>query len=224
MLPSHLVWARSPRGATISEGAPSPSLAYFGHFAAFVPQKVRSLIVTGWLHCKITLARSTNRASVVCPAASLRNWLCSIALNVKGSLHRRSMLPSVWVTRRLGSPSSSGRLWSTRLTGDGGTMEAVGFAQQLVGTLTKHDPRAGALCVVGNAIEAAVGLESPQGFVALLVLAAGSTKCNVMSLFVPSPHGKLPTLKRGTPAELADVLAGPLKRLWADKLPQVHIH
>lgn len=94
-------------------------------------------------------------------------------------------------------------------------MDARAFAGQVLAALVKLDPRASALEVRARGPAAVIGLEDEGEFVPLLRVAAPSAHYNVMSLFV-SHHGRwLPTLKRGTPQQLADELAGPLQHLWA---------
>jgi hypothetical protein len=51
--------------------------------------------------------------------------------------------------------------------------------------------------------------------VPLLRLGAPSAACNVMSLFVSHRRQWMPTFLRGTPAQLAEQLAGPFAYLWA---------
>jgi hypothetical protein len=52
-------------------------------------------------------------------------------------------------------------------------------------------------------------------FVPLLRLGAPSAACNVMSLFVYHHRQWMPTFLRGTPARLAEQLAGPFAYLWS---------
>ncbi len=59
-----------------------------------------------------------------------------------------------------------------------------------------------------------IGLDDEGQFVPLLKLAGESAAVNVMSLFVRHQARWMPTLQRGTPAQLAEALAGPLLHLW----------
>src|SRR5688572_12690832 len=93
---------------------------------------------------------------------------------------------------------------------------AANFASSLLFELRQRDDRAGVLCVrpSSRSKEAIVGLHDDGEFVPLLKLGAASAAFNVMGLFVLH-HGRwMPTFQRGTPVQLADLLAGPLHHLW----------
>jgi len=94
-------------------------------------------------------------------------------------------------------------------------MNAESFAIMLLAQLRELDPQADALKNApahGGAVT--LGIED-EGFEPLLRLSAGSAKFNVMSLFVRHHGHWAPTFQRGTPGELAEQLAGPLRHLWA---------
>lgn len=96
------------------------------------------------------------------------------------------------------------------------TSPAASFASSLLFELQERDDRAGVLCVrpSSRSKEAVVGLHDDGEFVPLLKLGAASAAFDVMGLFAPH-HGRwMPTFQRGTPAQLADLLAGPLHHLW----------
>ncbi len=90
------------------------------------------------------------------------------------------------------------------------------FASKLLRELQKRDPRACVLRVHDQPRMRAVviSLLDDGEFVPLLRLGAPSAACNVMSLFVPHRGHWIPTFRRGTPAMLADELAGPFSYLW----------
>jgi hypothetical protein len=88
------------------------------------------------------------------------------------------------------------------------------FASDLLAELRKRDPRAVALRANGRGQTCVIGIEDDGEFVPLLKLTGASAKFNVMSLLVYH-HGRWqPTLKRGTPEELAMPLTGELQHLW----------
>jgi hypothetical protein len=90
------------------------------------------------------------------------------------------------------------------------------FALSVLAKLRQRDPRAKALrrqsC--GPSKGVVIGLDDDGQFVPLLKLAGASPAVNVMSLFVRHQARWMPTLQRGTPAQLAEALAGPLLHLW----------
>ena len=94
-------------------------------------------------------------------------------------------------------------------------MNPESFASALLAELRKLDPRAQALKTRrpsrGGAV--VIGLDD-DGFQPLLRLSSGSAKFNVMSLFVRHRRNWAPAFQRGTPAALAEQLAGPLQHLW----------
>jgi hypothetical protein len=93
-------------------------------------------------------------------------------------------------------------------------MSPESFASALLAQLRKLDPRAQALKTQrGRDRSIALGIDD-EGFQPLLLLSAGSAKFNVMSLFVRHHSRWAPTFQRGTPAALAEQLAGPLQHLW----------
>lgn len=88
------------------------------------------------------------------------------------------------------------------------------FTSALLAELRKRDPRARALKEQrGRDRSIVLGIDD-EGFQPLLRLTAGSAKFNVMSLFVRHRNSWAPTFQRGTPAALAEQLAGPLQHLW----------
>ena len=94
-------------------------------------------------------------------------------------------------------------------------MTAESFAVVLLARLRELDPEAQAL-KKGPARRGGVTLGiDDEGFQPLMRLSAGSAKLNVMGLFVRRHHSWFPTFQRGTPGELAQQLAGPLRHLWA---------
>ncbi len=93
-------------------------------------------------------------------------------------------------------------------------MSAHDFASRLLGELRQRDPRARALQTrPGRKSTVEIGIDD-EGFVPLLRLSGGSAKFNVMSLLVRHRNTWAPTFQRGTPAALAEQLAGPLHYLW----------
>ena len=93
-------------------------------------------------------------------------------------------------------------------------MSPDSFASALLAELRRLDPRAHALEKApsrGGAV--VVGIDD-EGFQPLLRVSSGSAKFNVMSLFVRHHRSWAPTFQRGTPAALAEQLAGPLQHLW----------
>ncbi len=88
------------------------------------------------------------------------------------------------------------------------------FTSELLAELRKLDPRAQALkkrpSRGGGVV---VGIDD-DGFQPLLRVSSGSARFNVMSLFVRHHRSWAPTFQRGTPAALAEQLAGPLQHLW----------
>jgi len=93
-------------------------------------------------------------------------------------------------------------------------MTPESFASTLLAELRKLDPRARALKTQrGRDRSVVLGIDD-EGFQPLLRLSAGSAKFNVMSLFVRYHNGWAPTFQRGTPAALAEQLAGPFQHLW----------
>ncbi|MHB8467859.1 MAG: hypothetical protein ACYDD7_23830 [Acidimicrobiales bacterium] len=91
-----------------------------------------------------------------------------------------------------------------------------GFAQDVLTALRQRDARADGLRLdaAPRARRPVIGLDDGGEFVPLLRLDDAAAAVNVMSLWVWH-HGRWqPTFERGTPAELADRLAGPLHYLW----------
>jgi hypothetical protein len=84
----------------------------------------------------------------------------------------------------------------------------------LLAELRQRDPRAAALIRRSRGKASIIGIEDDGEFVPLLKLDAGSAAFNVMSLFVHHQGRWQPTLKRGIPNDLAEILAGPLNYLW----------
>ena len=90
------------------------------------------------------------------------------------------------------------------------------FAGEVLARLRQKDARAAALVQRGGPRSKGVpiGIVDQGEFVPLLKLDAASAACNVLSLFVRHHELWMPTLQRGTPAMLADLLAGPFSYLW----------
>ena len=94
-------------------------------------------------------------------------------------------------------------------------MSAESLASELLARLRELDPRAQALKTKrGRGNSVVLGIDD-DGFQPLLYLDRGSAKFNVMSLFARHGRSWAPTFQRGTPAALAQQLAGPLQHLWA---------
>jgi hypothetical protein len=92
----------------------------------------------------------------------------------------------------------------------------VTFAEQLLVDLSKLDPLAKALILESSPRARRVALGIYDGeFVRLLGLGSPSASVNVMSLFVWHHNNWAPTFERGTPALLAQKLAGPLRFTWS---------
>jgi hypothetical protein len=96
------------------------------------------------------------------------------------------------------------------------SQRAESFAQHVLSQLRCRDSRAGVLHVQrgGRTQGAVIGIMDGGEFVPLLMLDAASAAYNVMSLFEFHRQGWVPTLKRGTPIQLAELLAGPMSYLW----------
>jgi hypothetical protein len=93
-------------------------------------------------------------------------------------------------------------------------MNSDSFASRMLAELRQLDPRAGALKKrPSRSGTVVVGIDD-EGFQPLLRVSSGSGKFNVMSLFVRHQRSWAPTFQRGTPAALAEQLAGPLQHLW----------
>ena len=93
----------------------------------------------------------------------------------------------------------------------------VTFAQQVLVELSRRDPLAEAL-IVENAPRSkrvALGIHDDGEFVRLIGLGSPSASVNVMSLFVWHHNNWAPTFERGTPALLAEKLAGHLRFTWS---------
>lgn len=91
---------------------------------------------------------------------------------------------------------------------------ALSFASSLLGELRQRDARAQALSFRVRGKLAIIGIDDEGEFVPLLKLDAGSAAFNVMSLFVHHQGRWLPTLKRGIPKDLAEILATSLSYTW----------
>ena len=91
----------------------------------------------------------------------------------------------------------------------------ISFARLLLSSLLQRDARAARLRLSEARTRGPViGLDDGGEFVPLLRLDTPSAAGDVMSLSV-NLHGRWqPTHERGTPAQLADLLAGPLQHLW----------
>lgn len=94
---------------------------------------------------------------------------------------------------------------------------AESFALALLAHLRERDPAAASLRIQPGprARGAVVGIDDDGEFVPLLKLDAPSAAYNVMSLFIYHHDRWTPTCQRGTPTELTDLLAGPLRYVWA---------
>jgi hypothetical protein len=90
------------------------------------------------------------------------------------------------------------------------------FALAVLAELRQRDHRAEALRLQPTrpSQDVVMGLDDDGEFVPLLKLASASAAVNVMSLFVRHQARWVPTFQRGTPAQLAQALAGPLQHLW----------
>jgi hypothetical protein len=90
------------------------------------------------------------------------------------------------------------------------------FARLLLQELKQRDPRAVALQIqqAPRAKKVSLGIVDDGEFVPLLGLDNASAAVNVMSLWVWHHRQWKPTFHRGTPAELAEHLVGPLHFLW----------
>ena len=93
-------------------------------------------------------------------------------------------------------------------------MSAQSFASSLLAELRRLDPRAAALLIRARGQTAVIGIEDDGEFVPLLKLAGASGKFNVMSLHVYHNGRWQPTLKRSTPAGLAEPLTGEIQHVW----------
>jgi len=93
-------------------------------------------------------------------------------------------------------------------------MNAFAFAQQLVSALRARCPEAAPLRAQQARAAADIGTDDGGEFEPLLRLKNPSNAFNVMSLWVRHGRGWQPTFVRGTPAEIADKLAGPYAFLW----------
>lgn len=91
------------------------------------------------------------------------------------------------------------------------------FATTLLRELRRADPRAAVLQLEDRPSlrTPVIGLVDEGEFVPLLRLGAPSAACNVMSLFAYHHRQWVPTFVRGTPAMLAEELAGPSAYLWS---------
>lgn len=93
-------------------------------------------------------------------------------------------------------------------------MRPEDFGADLLGRLRHAHPEASALQCRACRQGAEMGVQDGTEFVLLLKLTGASPACNVMTLLVRQGRGWAPTFLRGTPAELAAPLAGPLQHLW----------
>jgi hypothetical protein len=92
---------------------------------------------------------------------------------------------------------------------------ASSFASDLLAELRRRDPLAQGLVSRSRGKAAVIGIVDEGDFVPLLRLDAGSAAFNKMSLFVHHRRSWEPTFLAGTPAMLAEPLAGELRYLWA---------
>lgn len=92
--------------------------------------------------------------------------------------------------------------------------DALLFAHHMLAHLRQLDARAVPLQAKAQGSNAIVGLHDEGVWVPLLRLAAATPKYNKMMLY--APHGRYwaPTLKKGTPQMLAEVLAREFSFLW----------
>lgn len=88
------------------------------------------------------------------------------------------------------------------------------FAQALLRALVGHDPSAVALKARARGRTSVLGVEDFGDWVPLLRLSNPSASCNVMDVDVRQGQGWAPGFTRGTPAQLAEQLAGPLAFTW----------
>lgn len=88
------------------------------------------------------------------------------------------------------------------------------FAQALLRALVGHDPTAAALMSRARGRTSVIGVEDFGEWVPLLRLSNPSASFNVMDVDVRQGGGWAPGFTRGTPAQLAEQLAGPLAFTW----------
>ena len=90
------------------------------------------------------------------------------------------------------------------------------FTRLLLQELKQRDPRAAALQLqqAPGAKKVSLGVMDEGQFVPLLGLDNASAAVNVMSVWVWHQGQWKPTFRRGTPAQLAEQLTGPLHFLW----------
>ncbi len=103
-------------------------------------------------------------------------------------------------------------------------MSAEVFARELVRALGKHDPRA-LLLKVKKAPQktAIIGIEDEDEWTPLLKLGAATPKFAKMMLIVPQGDRWIPTMQKGSPEQLAELLASPLRHLWQIPLEMLHM-
>lgn len=92
--------------------------------------------------------------------------------------------------------------------------DAFSFAQSLIARVRSHFPEAAALRPRKGRDGADIGIEDDGEFEPVFRVKNGSKAGNVMSLWVYLHEQWQPTFIRGTPAEIAEKLAGPFTYLW----------
>ena len=103
-------------------------------------------------------------------------------------------------------------------------MSAEVFAQELVCALAKHDPRALLLKArKGPQRTAIIGLVDEDEWIPLLKLGAATPKFSKMMLMVRQGNRWTPTMQKGSPEQLAELLASPLRHLWQIPLEMLHM-
>ena len=94
-------------------------------------------------------------------------------------------------------------------------MSAEMFAQELVRALARHDPRASLLIVkIAPQKTSIIGLDDDGEWAPLLKLGAATPKFAKMMLMVRQGKRWTPTMQKGSPEQLAELLASSLRHLW----------
>lgn len=101
-------------------------------------------------------------------------------------------------------------------------MSAKGFASSLLAELRAQEPAAAALSTDIQPDSVAIGVRYPEGFLPLVGLANPSAGFNVMNLFIWNDGQWVPTMQRGTPAKLAQVMLGFRPTIWLKYAREVY--
>ncbi len=103
-------------------------------------------------------------------------------------------------------------------------MSAQAFAQELICALGRHDSQALLLKArVAPQNSTIIGFDDDGEWVPLLKLGAATPKFGKMMLMVPQSNRWTPTMQKGSPEQLAELLAGPLRHLWKIPLEMLHM-